>query len=348
MTINNKIGSGAVKALSFLALVAVLAVGSVFYLLLSGKPDGAPVDLVIERGKSAAAVAEILAAQGIIQQPGLFKLILRVTEADKKLRAGEFHFRKEMRAIDALNTLYHGEPVLHAVTIPEGWRMSQIAAALHANKLIDENRFLTLATSPQTCAKYGFKTPTLEGFLFPTTYQFSRIDGEERILDQMVSQFKRIYEKSYKKECDRRGLTLERFVTMASIIEKETGVANERPLVSSVFYNRLKKKMRLQSDPTTIYGISNFNGNLTKDDLHRYSPYNTYVIFDLPPGPIASPGEGSLKAALDPATTDYLFFVANTDSSGHIFSKTYGQHSRNVTNTQVAPLRKKHKAKKRR
>lgn len=335
-------GNAALKVLLFLAATTMLIVGGVFYVMLSGRPDGEPLDIVIERGKSAAAVSEKLAKKGVIEQPGLFKLVLRVTDGDRKVRAGEFRFRKQMRALDALHVLYFAEPILHSLTIPEGWTVRQIAAALAQAKLADERRFVSLALSREAAQKYGFKAPHLEGFLFPTTYQFSRIDSEERILDQMVSQFKRIYT-SYTTQAEAKGISLEKVITMASIVEKETGVADERPIVASVFYNRLKKKMRLQSDPTTIYGISNFNGNLTKEDLRRYSPYNSYVIYGLPPGPIANPGEASIRAAINPAETDYLYFVSNNIGS-HVFSKDYGQHSRHVSNTQGKP-KKKRKAK---
>jgi UPF0755 protein len=164
------------------------------------------------------------------------------------------------------------------------------------------------------------------------------VDGEEKIVEQMVSQFQKIIDRNFKAAIEKQGLRLEDVVTLASIIEKETGIADERPLIASVFHNRMKKRMRLQSDPTTIYGIFNFNGNLTKEDLQRYSPYNTYVIYGLPPGPIANPGEASLKASLEPARSEYLYFVSN-NHGGHIFSRNYGQHSRHVSNTQRPTVR---------
>lgn len=339
MTRLGKQGSGTLKAVSFLALLTLGLVGGVFYLLLSGRPDGENIDLVIARGTAARSVAKALATNGIIREERLFSIVLRLTDADRRLRAGEFRFKKDMRAIDALHVLYDSEPILHTVTIPEGWRVSQIAKTLAASRLADESRFLTLALSETSAQKYGFKTPHLEGFLFPTTYHFSRVDTEERIIDQMVNQFVRIYEKNYKKEAENKGFSVEKLITLSSIVERETGVAEERRLVASVFLNRLKKRMRLQSDPTTIYGIENFNGNLTKEDLRRYSPYNTYVIFGIPPGPIASPGEASIRAVLDPAETDFLYFVAN-NRGGHHFSNNYRQHTRNVTNTQVMPFKR--------
>lgn len=336
MTQLDRTGASAVKILFLLALTTMLAGGGVSYIMLSGQPDGTPHSVLIERGKSAATIAELLAAEGVIAHPKLFRFVLRLTDADKKIRAGEFQFRKNMRALDAMKVLYYSEPVLHAITIPEGWNTRQIAAGLARAGLADEKKFLSIAQSRLAAEKHGFNAPHLEGFLFPTTYQFSRIDGEGRIIEQMVGQFKKAVEKGLAREATAKGYTLEQILTLSSIIERETGNASERELVSSVFHNRLRKRMRLQSDPTTIYGIDNFNGNLTKEDLRRYTPYNTYVIFGLPPGPIANPGVASIRAALNPATTDYLYFVSNNQGK-HIFSKDYRQHSRNVTNTQGRP-----------
>lgn len=242
-----------------------------------------------------------------------------------------------------MQTLYSGDPILHAVTIPEGWTVRLIADALEKQGLINKENFLKLALSKASAQKYQLKTPHLEGFLFPETYNFSRVDGDEKILDQMVSTFFNHYNKSLKQDTERLGFSVERLVTFASIVEKETGVASERPMVASVFHNRLKKRMRLQSDPTTIYGIENFNGNLTKADLQRPSPYNTYTIPALPLGPIASPGLESLKATLFPAETEFLYFVSNNKGS-HIFSKTYGDHSRHVNGYQPALPKRKGKS----
>ena len=343
----DRIGGSVVKILILLALTTMLAGGGASYILLSGERDGAPHSVLIERGKSAGTIAELLAAEGVISHPKLFRFALRLTEGDKRIRAGEFQFRKNMRALDAMNILYYSEPLLHAITIPEGWNIRQIAAGLARARLADEQKFLSIAQSKIAAEKHGFNAPHLEGFLFPTTYQFSRIDGEGRIIEQMVGQFKKAVEKGLDQEAAAQGYTLEQILTLASIIEKETGDASERELVSSVFHNRLKKRMRLQSDPTTIYGIDNFNGNLTKEDLRRYSPYNTYVIFGLPPGPIANPGVASIRAALNPANTDYLYFVSNNQGK-HIFSRDYRQHSRNVTNTQGRLKRPQTRSRKRR
>ncbi len=326
-----------VSTLILFLTAAVIASGTLLYFAYQGQTDGEKVDVIIKRGSSLAQVAETLEKEGVIARPKLFKWMLRVTGGNKQVRAGEFHFAKNMKLFDALNNLYTGEPIVHPVTIPEGWTARQIAQILAAKNLVDEQKFIDIALNPATAARYKLNTPSLEGFLFPETYHFSKIDGEERIIEKMVNSFHEHFNKEYLEEMKLKGWTLERLVTLASIVEKETGVEEERTLVSSVFHNRLKKHMKLQSDPTTIYGIPNFNGNITKADLLRYSPYNTYVIPELPPGPISNPGLASLIAAMRPAESEYLFFVSNNNGN-HIFSKTYGQHAGKVNEFQKRGL----------
>lgn len=319
--------------------MACFALSVIFYMLFRGDAQGEIKDLIIPRGATLAHVSEILNQNEIIQNPKLFKVLLRVTGGNSKVRAGEFRFKTHMNALGALSVLYNDEEIVHPVTIPEGWTARQIAELIETSKLGKREKFLQIALDRASAAKYGFKTPSLEGFLYPDTYAFSRLDGEDKIVDRMVHQFLTHYHKELEAEARAQGMSLEKLVTLASVIEKETGSAMERELVSSVFHNRLKKGMRLQSDPTTIYGIPNFNGNLTKADLLRYSPYNTYVIPGLPPGPIANPGLATLKATLAPARTDYLYFVSNNQGA-HVFSKTYEEHARYVSGYQGRPIPK--------
>jgi UPF0755 protein len=322
------VGSLSVKALLLvLVLLVFLLSGSVW--LFFGEEGGADKMVIIPRGTSLSHVAEILYENGVIQHPQVFRLVLRFTQGNSRVRAGEFHFTENMRPLSVLHVLYFEQPVVHNVTIPEGWNVHQIAQILAAEKLVDPDKFIKIALSGETAKKMKLPSPNLEGFLYPDTYAFSRIDGEEKVIERMVQRFSQVYDKEIKTEADKQGMDKLRLVTLASIIEKETGVDEERPLVSSVFHNRIKKKMRLQSDPTTIYGIPNFNGNLTRANLHTYSPYNTYVIPGLPPGPIASPGLASMKAVLFPADTKYLYFVAN-GKGHHLFSENYEQHARKV------------------
>lgn len=312
----------------------------IYFFLSQGSVDGAPKEVLFQRGSSIASVSKLLHKEGVVQHPKMMKWLMRLTGGSTKVRAGEFAFKENMSALDALNVIYHGEPITHPVTIPEGYSVKQIADLLAARKLGNKERFLEIALSAEGAAKFKLKSPTLEGFLYPDTYAFSRIDTEQRMIEAMVQHFFAIANPLMKEFEGRNNMTLEQVTTLASIIEKETGAPNERPLISSVFHNRLKKGMRLQSDPTCIYGIPNYNGNITKKDLQTYSPYNTYKINGLPPGPIASPGALSLRAALEPASSDYLYFVAGT-SGQSIFTKNLKSHNKHVHNEQVLPLKKK-------
>lgn len=306
------------------------------YLLYQGAPQGDFREIIIQRGSSISQVTQTLNENNIISRPLLFKILLRVTKGEKRVRAGEFRFHSEMSAIDALKVLYFNDPIVHQVTIPEGYNIRQIAEVLKEARLVEPELFVSKALSLNYARKYNLSSPNLEGYLFPDTYSFSRVDREDKIIDQMIQNFLKKTGPNLKESARTIGMTLEEVVTLASIVERETASPAERPLVASVFHNRLNKKMRLQSDPTTIYAIPDFKGNITKADLLRYHPYNTYTIPGLPPGPIASPGLSSINAVLNPAQTEYLFFVAGPGGN-HIFSKTYGQHSRQVTANQVNP-----------
>lgn len=333
-------GNAALRLIIFGCITLVIVAALVGALLFTGGGTGdEDRAILIPRGASMAKVADLLSKEDVVSNKALFKVALRITPFMGKVRAGEFLFKTHMSNMAALKVVYLDNPIEHKITVPEGWTVRQIAAILAAEKLVDEQKFVSLALSPDTARKFKLQAPSLEGYLFPETYGFSKIDGEEKILEIMVGQFMDRYQKEFKAEAERQGFTLNQLTTFASIIEKETGAGTERELISSVFHNRLKKKMRLQSDPTTIYGIPNFNGNITRKDLQTYSPYNTYVIPALPPGPIASPGTAALRAVLFPAKSNYLYFVSN-NKGNHFFSETYEEHKRRVNAFQVVPHRR--------
>ncbi len=314
----------AAGALAVGLLLLVLATVSV----LSGQGDEERA-LLIPRGASAGQIGRQLEAEGVISSPGLFKALVYLTGGQRRIKAGEYRFRTDMNPASALSVLYFSEPVVHPITVPEGWNARQIADILAAKKLVDPKKFLSIVLNKASAEKYKLGAPTLEGFLYPDTYTFSRIDGEAKIVDRMVQRFFSKVDKEVIARAKAMGLSLEQLVTLASIIEKETGVPTERELISSVFHNRLKKKMRLQSDPTTIYGIAGFDGNLTRKHLLTSTPYNTYTIAALPPGAICSPGIAAIRATTQPAQTDYLYFVANNQGA-HLFAPTYKEHAANV------------------
>lgn len=286
-------------------------------------------DVLIPRGVAVSKIGVLLQKEGVITSPTFFKALVYVTGGNRRVKAGEYAFKSNMGVFNAVLTLYFSEPIVHPITVPEGWNARQIAGILAAKRLVDPAKFLQIVLSRESAKKYRLGAPTLEGFLYPDTYTFSRIDGEEKVVDRMVQRFFAKVDQNLIAQAKQKGMSLEQLVTLASIIEKETGVPTERELISSVFHNRLKKKMRLQSDPTTIYGIQNFDGNLKKKHLLEHTPYNTYAIYGLPPGAICSPGISALQATVHPADTKYLYFVANNQHA-HIFSETYEAHAKAV------------------
>lgn len=309
----------------FLGLfVAFLAVFSV----IRGA-GGEPREVLIPRGVAVSRIGTLLQEQGVLTNPFLFKVLIYTTGGNRRVKAGEYAFKTGMGPLNAVGVLYFTSPIEHAITVPPGWNARQIAGILASKRLADPKKFLDIVLSSKSPIKYKLKAPTLEGYLYPDTYTFSRIDGEERIVERMVQRFFSQVDQPLIQAARDKGMSLEQLVTLASIIEKETGVPNERELISSVFHNRLKKRMRLQSDPTTIYGIANFDGNLTRKHLQTATPYNTYAIYGLPPGAIASVGLPALRATVNPAKTDYLYFVANGKGE-HVFSSTYEQHNKYV------------------
>jgi UPF0755 protein len=225
--------------------------------------------------------------------------------------------------------LLAGQGLRALVTIPEGLTFRQIVSLLTEKGLGSADSFLCLNSDPAFLEKWGLPWQGIEGYLFPDTYYFSRFASAEEILGQMIGHFYKVFKSDLYRQAETLNFSVHEVVTLASLIEKETGTALERPLVSAVFHNRLKKGIPLQCDPTVIYGIADFDGNLTRDHLRTLTPYNTYVIQGLPPGPIANPGLKSLQAALRPANEDYLYFVGKGDGS-HLFSSDLATHNRAV------------------
>jgi UPF0755 protein len=234
-----------------------------------------------------------------------------------------------MRPLEILDRFRRGLVVLHPVTIPEGYSVRQIAEVLRGAGIGDPEELLGLAESPAFISELGLDVPTLEGYLFPDTYGLPRNISTADIVRRMVGRFQETYQSVWANRAAELGLTRHQVVTLASIIEKETGSGIERPIISAVFHNRLRLRMPLQSDPTVIYPIKNFDGNLRKVDLVRDNPYNTYRRRGLPPGPIGNPGREALEAALYPSPVDYLYFVARNDGSHH-FSRTLREHNKAV------------------
>jgi UPF0755 protein len=312
-----------------LFLVAVFfSLGFGLFLVSPADKAGKDQVFVVKEGSSLKEVAADLEKAGLIADRTLFTLWTRVKGYGKDIRAGEYSLNAAMPPVQLMEILRKGLVILHPVTIPEGFTRDQIADALAAKGLADKKRFLELTQDKALLQQYGIPGLSFEGYLFPDTYHFSRGTPALAILEAMVKRFKMVASPLMEK-AQGPGMTFREVVILASIVEKETGRPEERPLIASVFLNRLRLGMRLESDPTVIYGIENFDGDLKKKDLAEKTPYNTYVIHGLTPGPIANPGLESMKAVLDPAKSDYLYFVSKNDGSHH-FSKTLAEHNRAV------------------
>ncbi|MDL2269602.1 endolytic transglycosylase MltG [Desulfosarcina sp. OttesenSCG-928-A07] len=285
-------------------------------------------------GQGPKQAALSLEKEKLVSNAFRFVLLARIEGKDKKLKAGDYLLSTAMSPRKILDNMAKGRVYLHRVTIPEGYTLVQIADVVAAAGLSDAVQFLNTARDPEVVQKMGIVAETLEGYLFPDTYYFPRGLDPADILFTMVKRFRAAFTPEREARAKELGMTLHEVVTLASIVEKETGVPEERALVSSVFHNRLKKGMRLETDPTVIYGIPNFDGDIRRHHLTTYTPYNTYKITGLPPGPIASPGTLAIHATLYPAETDFLYFVAKGNGT-HYFSHTYAEHNRAVIRYQL-------------
>ncbi|MDL1968832.1 MAG: endolytic transglycosylase MltG [Deltaproteobacteria bacterium] len=290
--------------------------------------------IIIKPGQAFKSFSKSLQQDGIIKDLYKFNLFARIKGYDKKVKAGEYILSPSMTPYNILQILAAGKVCLHKITIPEGYNMRQIASITARALFCSETEFIGSATDSSFVHEEGIDAETFEGYLFPDTYYFSKDVTPEKIISAMVKRFRSVFTSTCKEQAKKLGLSIHQTVTLASIIEKETGDPKERSVISSVFHNRLKKKMRLESDPTVIYGIKKFDGNIKKRHLKTSTPYNTYKIHGLPPGPIANPGIKAIEAALFPADTDFLYFVSKKDNT-HMFSTNIRDHNKAVRKYQL-------------
>jgi UPF0755 protein len=316
--------------LLFAALSTLLFAGFLLaFLFLPPLRERETVEVKVERGEPLSAIVHRLKAHGVISNEKLFSFWARLWGLDKRIHWGLYRFEMPLPPRQVLNQMLLGKGVFHRITVPEGLTVKEIADLLAKGAIADKDRFLSEAAGAELLSLVGLEGKGVEGYLFPNTYYFTPFVSERDILIAMVEQFRETFNPRLKEQTREIGLSLHEAVTLASLIEKETGIEAERPLVSAVFHNRLKGKIPLQSDPTVIYGLKRFSGSLTRKDLQSRSPYNTYRIPGLPPGPICNPGLSSLKAALYPAQVPYLYFVSKNDGS-HLFSVSLSEHNRAV------------------
>jgi UPF0755 protein len=325
---------GVLAGLVLLLVVACLGIGGWYSLLRneSGLASGKSVQVVIPAKSSSAQIADILAASGAVPNALMFRVRARLENGDAKLKPGTYDLTTGMDYLDAITTLEEGpKTVYFTLAIPEGWTITQIAKRVQSTTGVSSTDFehiaRTQAQDPALLATFPFlssnKTPSLEGYLFPKTYQVKKGSTARAIVEQMLAQFGRETAGLDLTVASSQGVSEHGIVTIASIIEREASVPGDRPLVASVIYNRLAKKMRLQLDSTVMYVVG--NKTLTLADLKVVSPYNTYVSAGLPPGPIANPGLVALQAAATPATSSFLYYIMDHKDGSQSFTNTYDE-----------------------
>jgi peptidoglycan lytic transglycosylase G len=307
--------------------VAVLAAFLLFDSFPSRDWEGKQV--VIPKGTSVAEMTSILSRQKALPYPLAFRGLVLLTGTGRRLRYGEYTFPHPPSAYAVWRKLVTGDVIKYPVVVRPGANLYDVAAVLGAYSLADPQAFLKAATSRATLEQLEIPGSSAEGYLVPDTYNLVKALSPEEILEIMVRPFRKRFTAEMEKKATEEGLSVHEVLTVASIIEKETRIPEEKPLISEVIHRRLALGMPLQMDPTVIYQARRFDGTITLKDLQTPGPYNTYLNRGLPPGPIDNPGAGSIAAALEPANTDYLYFVSNNDGS-HTFSRTLAEHNHAV------------------
>jgi len=299
-----------------------------FWLFLH-QPGSATLEskvIMVQPGLTVREISRLLAAEGVVSDPRLFRILSRLRKADQNLQAGEYRMTTTMTPEQVLAILEAGKGIVHRVTFPEGSTLEDVARILAEARLADREVLLSWMHNADFVRSLGLNADTLEGYLFPNTYHFLRSQSPTAMLREMVRQFHRQVEPQWRQRpVAAPNLSLHQTVILASLVEKEAATSAERPIIASVFRNRLNFGMKLQSDPTAVYDLEGFSGPVTGEHLKRDSRYNTYLHRGLPPGPICNPGLASLAAAMTVTEVPYLYFVSNLDGT-HTFSETLAEH----------------------
>jgi UPF0755 protein len=288
-------------------------------------------------GAGSRTIGERLVAGGVVRDSLTFRLALWISGQGRHLKAGEYRFDRAMTPTDVIDKIARGDVFVVTVTFPEGLTVAEMAKIAEAHGFGSAASFVAAAGDPSPIRALDPSAKSLEGYLFPDTYAVQRKTDAAKLVRLMVAEYERAMTDALRAAAKAQGRSIRQFVTLASIVEKETGRADERPIVAAVYENRLKIGMALQCDPTVIYALTlrgGYDGNLHHADLSYDSPYNTYKYPGLPPGPIASPGRASLEAVAKPADVDYLYFVSRNDGT-HQFARTLDEHNKNVQKFQV-------------
>ena len=331
-------GSGRLKIISIAFLILLILGASALwgvYYYINNIPTVSEDRVVdVPKGKGLRNISALLVEEGVVGNRSLFIIYVIGKGWQDRLKAGEYGFKKGDTMAKVALKLSAGDVIVHKVTVPEGLTVRETAVLLGRNGVLDPDEFLAATRDPKILDSLPGRSITgIEGYLFPDTYSYAKGVTAAEFVRMMLGRFKNVYS-SLGGLKNRVNLTDNEIITLASMIEKETGAPAERQLVSAVFHNRLKLGMRLESDPTVIYGLGeDFGGDLTKGDLNTMTEYNTYLIRGLPPGPISNPGKESIIAALNPAPVDYIYFVSRGDGT-HYFSENYKDHQRAVSEYQ--------------
>ncbi len=328
--IGGRVSIWGARRIRVVALLCVGILGTVLGLMgavyMLNRPTGVSAhNVTIQKGMSVSQIAHLLHRKGIIRSSRLLQVYSVVNGTSRRLTAGVHPFHGGMTAWQVLLELEVGRDVTRDVTIPEGLRREQTVHLLAEALNLDEEMLLKITSDAEFCRKLGVEADNLEGYLFPETYKFSLMMDEVQVVGLLVKHFFTVFDSAMQVRARKLGLSVHEAVILASIVEGEARLDSERPVISAVYHNRLKRRMHLQADPTVQYAIADGPRRLFNRDYKIDSPYNTYRHQGLPPGPILSPGEASVRGVLYPADVDYLYFVARGDGS-HLFSRTVKEH----------------------
>jgi UPF0755 protein len=286
----------------------------------------ASTEILIPKGATFRQAIQVFSEAGLIQDKNLFISVGRVSRIDRKIRAGYYSVYPGMNALDLLRVLRKGQIIEFEVSVIEGDSLVEIGDKLSEKGIISKEHFQEITADKDFLVSYKIDAPSLEGYLFPDTYKIPKGMEPKEAIGMMINKLRKEYSEKLMERTAEIGMSEREVLTLASIIEKEAATDEERPLISAVYHNRLRKKMPLQADPTAIYGVKSSREKITSEDLKRKTSYNTYVIKGLPPGPIASTSTKSIIAALYPADVQFIYFVSNNDGTHH-FSVTAAEHA---------------------
>jgi UPF0755 protein len=325
---------------TLLVLLAVVIAGGAWLYTSLRRPykgyEASEQFVEIPPGTGTAGMGRRLAEAGVVRSAQSFRAGVWLRGSGRRLQAGEYRFDRPMTVAEVVDKIARGDVYVRALTFREGLTIREMAAVFESAGYGSAADFVAASRNAALVRDFDPEAKDLEGYLFPDTYTLPRRTTAAQLVERMVSRFQKVLTSELRSRAAERGFTVRQVVTLASLVEKETAKAEERPVVAGVYANRLEMGMGLQCDPTVIYALmlaGRYDGNIRKGDLQIDSPYNTYRYAGLPPGPIAAPGEAALQAAADPADVPYIYFVSRNDGS-HVFSATLEEHNRNVYNFQ--------------